>query len=128
MRIGGLDAKTLSTIHFISTDDQSYLLFSLPSYLDINKISDERNFKLKNKSEVKSPSRVRLFAIPWTIAYQAPPSMGFSRQEYWRGLPFPSPGIFLTQGSNLGLPHCRQMLYPLNHQRSPRKTKGWINR
>ena len=31
-------------------------------------------------------------AIPWTVAYQAPPSMGFSRQEYWRGLPFPSPG------------------------------------
>ena len=105
MRIGELDAKRLSTIHFISTDDQSYLLFSLPSYLDINKISDERNFKLKNKSEVKSPSRVPLFATPWTVAYQAPPSMGFSRQEYWRGLPFPSPGIFLTQGLNLGLPH-----------------------
>ena len=34
----------------------------------------------------------RLFAIPWTVAYQAPPSMGFSRQEYWSGLPFPSPG------------------------------------
>ena len=41
---------------------------------------------------VKSLSRVRLFATPWTIAYQAPPSMGFSRQEYWSGLPFPSPG------------------------------------
>ena len=43
-------------------------------------------------SEVKSLSRVRLFATPWTEAYQAPPSMGFSRQEYWSGLPFPSPG------------------------------------
>ena len=41
-------------------------------------------------SEVKSFSRVRLFATPWTVAYQAPPSMGFSRQEYWSGLPFPS--------------------------------------
>ena len=41
---------------------------------------------------VKSLSRVRLFATPWTIAHQAPPSMGFSRQEYWSGLPFPSPG------------------------------------
>ena len=41
---------------------------------------------------VKSLSRVRLFAIPWTVAYQAPPSTGFSRQEYWSGLPFPSPG------------------------------------
>ena len=37
-------------------------------------------------------SRVRLFATPWTVAHQAPPSMGFSRQEYWSGLPFPSPG------------------------------------
>ena len=41
---------------------------------------------------VKLLSRVRLFAIPWTLAYQAPPSMEFSRQEYWSGLPFPSPG------------------------------------
>ena len=42
--------------------------------------------------EVKSLSRVRLFAIPWTIACQATPSMGFSRQDYWSGLSFPSPG------------------------------------
>ena len=41
---------------------------------------------------VKSLSRVRLFATPWTVANQAFPSMGFSRQEYWSGLPFPSPG------------------------------------
>ena len=41
---------------------------------------------------MKSLSRVRLFATLWTVAYQAPPSMGFSRQEYWSGLPFPSPG------------------------------------
>ena len=40
-----------------------------------------------------------LFVIPWTGACQAPLSMGFSSQEYWSGLPFPSPGIFLTQGS-----------------------------
>ena len=42
--------------------------------------------------QVKSLSRVRLFATPWTVAYQAPPSMGFSRQECWSGLPLPSPG------------------------------------
>ena len=41
---------------------------------------------------VKSLSRVRLFATMWTVARQAPPSMGFSRQKYWSGLPFPSPG------------------------------------
>ena len=42
--------------------------------------------------KVKSLSRVQLFATPWTVAYQVPQSMGFSRQEYWSGLPFPSPG------------------------------------
>ena len=41
--------------------------------------------------KVKSLSRVRLFATPWTAAHQAPPSMGFSRQEYWSGVPLPSP-------------------------------------
>ena len=45
--------------------------------------------------------------------HQAPPSMGVSREEYWSGLPFPSPGNFLTQESSPGLPHCRQTLYRL---------------
>ena len=45
----------------------------------------------KWKVNVKSLSRVRLLATPWTAAYQAPPSMGFSRQEYWSGVPSPSP-------------------------------------
>ena len=44
------------------------------------------------KVKVKSLSRLRLFATLWTVAYQAPLSMEFSRQEYWSGLPFPSPG------------------------------------
>ena len=125
----------------------------------------------------------QLFGTPWTVAYQAPPSMGFSRQECWGGLPFPSPGdlpdpgiepwsptlqadvlpseppgkpsevrvsqscptlcdpmdspwnspiqntgvgncsvlqgIFPTQGSNPGLPHCRLILYQLSHKGSP---------
>ena len=43
------------------------------------------------KVKVKSLSRVRLFVTPWSVAYQAPPSMGFSRQEYWSALPLPSP-------------------------------------
>ena len=42
--------------------------------------------------KVKLLSHVRLFATPWTVAHQAPPFMGFSSQEYWSGLPFPSPG------------------------------------
>ena len=48
---------------------------------------------------MKSLSRVRLFSTPWTAAYQAPPSMGFSRQEYWSGVPLPSPVIWLA-GNN----------------------------
>ena len=139
---------------------------------------------------MKLLSCVRLSATPWTVTYQAPLSMGFSRQEYWSGLSFSSPGhlpdpwikpishalagrfftasatweahsyesksenrsvvsdslrlhelyspwnspgqntgigshsllqgIFPTQGSNPGLPHCRRILYQLSHQGSPR--------
>ena len=49
----------------------------------------------KWKVKGKSLSRVQLFATPWTAAYQAPPSMGFSRQEYWSGVPLPSPDFIL---------------------------------
>ena len=48
--------------------------------------------QLKVKVKVKSLSCVQLFVTLWTVAHQAPPPMGFSRQEYWSGLPFPSPG------------------------------------
>ena len=54
----------------------------------------------KWKVKVKSLSHVRLLAIPWTAAHQAPPSMGFSRQEYWSGVPLPynnSPSPFTTE-------------------------------
>ena len=51
-----------------------------------------------HRDEVESLSRVQLFATPWTVAHQAPPSMGFSRQEYWSGLPFPSPGDLPNPG------------------------------
>ena len=61
------------------------------------------------QGEVKLLSRVQLFATPWTVAYQAPPPMEFSRQEYWSGH-FLLRRIFPTQGSNPGLPHCRQTL------------------
>ena len=53
---------------------------------------------------MKSLSHVRLFATPWTVAYQAPLSMGFSRQEYWSGLPFPSPGDLPNPGIKPGSP------------------------
>ena len=53
---------------------------------------------------MKSLSCVQLFATPWTVAYQAPPSMGFSKQEYWSGLPFPSPGDLPDPGIEPGSP------------------------
>ena len=54
----------------------------------------------KWKVEVKSLSHVWLLATPWTAAHQAPPSMGFSRQEYWSGVPLPSPILSLADLSN----------------------------
>ena len=56
------------------------------------------------KVKVKSLSRVRLFANPWTVAYQSPRSIGFSRQEYWNGLPFPSPEALPNPGTEPGSP------------------------
>ena len=53
---------------------------------------------LLKKMKMKVLSHVRLFATPWTVAYQASPSMEFSRQEYWSGLPFPSPGDLPNPG------------------------------
>ena len=63
-------------------------------------------------------SHVRLFATLWTVAHQGPLSMGFSGQEHWSGLRFLLQGIFLSQGSNLGLLHCRYSLL-MSHWESP---------
>ena len=56
------------------------------------------------KVKVKSLSRVQLFVTPWTVAYQPPLSMEFSRQEYWSGLPFPPPGDLPHPGIKLASP------------------------
>ena len=71
--------------------------------------------KVKERKKVNSLSCVRHFATLWTVAYQGPLSMGFSRQEYGVGCHCLLQGIFPTQGLNPGLPHCGQMLYPLSH-------------
>ena len=60
--------------------------------------------RYRKEKKVKSLSRVRLFVTPWTAAYQATPSMEFSRQEYWSGLPFPSPGDLPDPGIKLRSP------------------------
>ena len=61
---------------------------------------------------VKLLSRVRLSVTPWTVAYQAPPSMGFSKQEYWCGLPFPSPEDFADPGIEPQSPTLRADALP----------------
>ena len=72
----------------INTEERYSSLFVIRK-LQIKKIWNTTTTYLL-KVKVKSLSCVRLFATPWTVAHQAPPSMGFSRQEYWSGLPFPS--------------------------------------
>ena len=62
--------------------------------------------------EVKSLSRVRLFVTPWTVVYEAPQSMEFSRQEYWSGLPFPSPGDLPNPGIEPGSPTLQSDALP----------------
>ena len=71
---------------------------------------------------------VWLFATPWTAAHQAPPSMGFSRQEYWSGLPFPSPGDLLDPGIQPRSPALQVDSLPLSHQGSPRSTNQATNK
>ena len=74
--------------------------------------------------KVRSLSHVQLFVTPWTVAYQAP-LWNFPGKSTGLGYHFLLQGTFLTQGSNLGLPHCRQTLYLLSHQGSPGWLHGW---
>ena len=75
---------------------------------------------LKCEHGVQLISRVRLFATLWTVAHQAPPSMGFLQQEYWIGLPFPSPGDLPDPGIepvSPGSPALQAVSLPLSHCR-----------
>ena len=68
-----------------------FLLLNRNLFLLANPVISKCYGSGSGKAKVNLLSRVRLLAIPWTAAYQAPPSMGFSRQEYWSGVPSPSP-------------------------------------
>ena len=75
------------------------------------------------KVKVKSLSRVRLSATPWTVAYQSPLSLGFSRQAHWNGLPFPPPGDLPDSGIkpvSPAAPALQTDSLPLSHQQRPR--------
>ena len=73
------------------------------------------------EKEMETHSSILALRIPWRKEPGRLQSMGFSRERYWSGSPFPSPGGLPTQGSNSGLPHCRQMLYRLSHQEALQK-------
>ena len=102
--------QSLSCIWLFATPWLQHARFPCPHQL-------QQLLKWKKESEKWSRSVVsRLVATRWTVAYQALPSMGFSRPEYWSGMLFPSPGDLPDSGSEPGLPHCRQMLYHLSHR------------
>ena len=78
------------------------------------------------KVKMKSLSRVLLFATPWTVAYQASLSMGFSRQECWSGLPFPSPGDLPKPGIKPGSPALQADALPSESPRKPLSAIGMV--
>ena len=75
-----------------------------PIHDQLLELAQTPDIPLKVKVKVTSLSCVGLFATPWTVAYHASPPMGFSRQEYWSGLPFPSPGDLPDPGIEPGSP------------------------
>ena len=85
-------------------------------------VSMETTYQLENQAhwkKVKSFSHVWLFATPWTVTHQAPPSMGFSRQKYWSGVPLPSPGDLPNPGIEPGSPALHADPLTSEHQGSP---------
>ena len=82
---------------------------------------------VKVKVKVKSLSRVRLFVTLWTVAYQAPQSLEFSRQEYWSGLPFPSPGDLPNPGIEPGSPALQADFLPAELPRKPKIWRHYLN-
>ena len=92
---GREDAGREATISVLHEADAECSQTAQPGHL---KMPLFLTWALLPKVKVQSLSRVQLFATPWTVAHQAPPSMGFSRQEYWSGLPFPTPGDLPNPG------------------------------
>ena len=75
---------------FVCLDSSSLDPFTI-AFMTTEDILSCQIMLMGKKVKVKSLSRVRLFVTPWTVAYRAPPPMGFSGQRYWSGVPFPSP-------------------------------------
>ena len=77
---------------------------------------------------MKSLSRIQLFATPWTVAHQAPASMEFSRQEYWSGLSFPSPGDLPDPGMEPQSPALQADALPSEPPGNPKYKKGFAQK
>ena len=88
-------------------------------------MKERKKVKKPGWKKMKSLSCVWLFATPWTVASQVPPSMGFSNSNTGVGCHCLLQGIFPTQGLNPGLLHCRQTFYHLRYQVSPRTRLLW---
>ena len=101
----------IKALAHILTEDAWYSTAHLPS------------IRWKKKSESESCSVVSDSATPWTVAHQAPLSMGFSRQEYWSGLPFPSSGDLLKPGIKPGSPSLQAESLPCERPGKPFSTR-----
>ena len=84
-------------------------------------------WKVKVKVKLKSLSLIRLFVTPWTVAHQASQSMGFSRQESWNGLPFPSPGDLSNPGIKARSPTLQADTYLVINTPCVKTRDTWIN-
>ena len=85
------------------------------------------SYAWKWKVKVKPLSHVQLLGTPWTAAYQAPLSMGFSSQEYWSGLPLPSPQLVTWGGQRIGV-SASTSVFPMNtHDWSPLGWTSWVS-
>ena len=119
-QIGREDVETMSDFILFSSKitaggDCSHkikrsLLLKRIAMTNLDSVLKSRDITFLTKAKVKSFSLVWLFATPWTGAYQDPPSMGFSRQEYWSGLPFPSPGDLPNPGIEPRSPFLTKVL------------------
>ena len=95
------------------------------NYLSVYLRKLEKSEQLNTKCSV---AHVQILVTPWTVAYQAPPSMEFSRQEYWSGLPFPSPGDLPNPGIEPRSPALQAEALPSEPPGKPQWSfRTWYN-
>ena len=104
--------QPLSRVRFFVTPSTLYTVNGILQARILEWVAFPFSRKVKVKVKVKSLSLVRLFVTLWTVAYQASLSMGFSRQEYQSGLPFPSPGDLPYPGTEPGSPALQEDALP----------------